>query len=220
MACFLLPVNNRIFLNAVKSCNISHMSADRQLKVLLVDENRGRSALLKQAITDAGHLAITTINSGNILANKVSEFSPDVIIIDLESPDRDTLEQMRILSRDNPKPVVMFSDDNKPESIREAIEAGVSAYVIDGLNDKRIKSLMDVAIARFREYQALKDELTQVKNSLEERKIIDRAKGILMQHKNCSEPEAYQLLRKSAMQTNQRIIQVARNLIASVDLLG
>ena len=196
------------------------MSADRQLKVLLVDENRGRSALLKQAITDAGHLAITTINSGNILANKVSEFSPDVIIIDLESPDRDTLEQMRILSRDNPKPVVMFSDDNKPESIREAIEAGVSAYVIDGLNDKRIKSLMDVAIARFREYQALKDELTQVKNSLEERKIIDRAKGILMQHKNCSEPEAYQLLRKSAMQTNQRIIQVARNLIASVDLLG
>lgn len=196
------------------------MASENTLKVLLVDENRGRSAILKRALEDSGYEVITTLYSGNALSHKVSELSPDVIIIDLESPDRDTLEQMRTISRDNPKPVVMFSDDNKPESIKEAIEAGVSAYVIDGLSDKRVKSLMDVAIARFREYQALKDELTQAKTSLEERKIIDRAKGILMKHKSCDEEEAYQLLRKSAMQSNQRLVEVARNLIASVELLG
>ena len=196
------------------------MDQIEKLQVLVVDENRGRSDLLTQAIIDAGHDAVSMQNSGKVLSKMVSDLSPDVIIIDIESPDRDTLEQMRSISRENPKPVVMFSDDNKPESIKEAIEAGVSAYVIDGLNDKRIKSLMDVAIARFREYQALKDELNQVKNTLEERKVIDRAKGILMKHKNCSEDEAYQLLRKSAMQTNQRMIDVARNLIASVDLLS
>ena len=196
------------------------MTLQNTLKVLLVDENRGRSAILKRALEDSGYEVISTLYSGNALSSKVSELSPDVIIIDLESPDRDTLEQMRTISRDNPKPVVMFSDDNKPESIKEAIEAGVSAYVIDGLSDKRVKSLMDVAIARFREYQALKDELTQAKNSLEERKIIDRAKGILMKHKSCDEEEAYQLLRKSAMQSNQRLVEVARNLIASIELLG
>ena len=196
------------------------MSDNDSLKVLVVDENRGRSAILKQAIEDAGHQVVTTLNSGNVLSNKVMELSPDVIIIDLESPDRDTLEQMRSISRDNPKPVVMFSDDNKPESIKEAIESGVSAYVIDGLNDKRISSLMDVAIARFREYQALKDELTKAKNTLEERKLVDRAKGIIMKHKGCDEEQAYKLLRKSAMQNNQRMVEVARNLIASVDLLG
>jgi len=196
------------------------MSQSDSLKVLVVDENRGRSAILKQAIEDAGHQVVTTLNSGSVLSNKVMELSPDVIIIDLESPDRDTLEQMHSISRDNPKPVVMFSDDNKPESIKEAIESGVSAYVIDGLNDKRISSLMDVAIARFREYQALKDELTKVKNTLEERKLIDRAKGIIMKHKQCDEQQAYQLLRQSAMQNNQRLVEVARNLIASVDLLG
>jgi len=196
------------------------MSQSDSLKVLVVDENRGRSAILKQAIEDAGHQVVTTLNSGSVLSNKVMELSPDVIIIDLESPDRDTLEQMHSISRDNPKPVVMFSDDNKPESIKEAIESGVSAYVIDGLNDKRISSLMDVAIARFREYQALKDELTKVKNTLEERKLIDRAKGIIMKHKQCDEQKAYQLLRQSAMQNNQRLVEVARNLIASVDLLG
>ena len=170
-------------------------------------------------MSDHGHEVVTSTKSSN-LSSLVTEIAPDVIIIDLESPSRDTLEQMRTISRDNPKPVVMFSEDNNADSIKEAIEAGVSAYVVDGLTDKRVKSLVDVAIARFREYQALKDELTKVKNSLEDRKVIDRAKGILMKHKSCTEDEAYQLLRKSAMQTNQKIADVARNLIASIELLA
>lgn len=196
------------------------MRTDQQLKVLLVDENRGRSALLEQALSDAGHEVIAVLASGENISQQVAEQQPDVIIVDLESPDRDTLEHMRCISRDNPKPVVMFADDSDSNSIHKAIEAGVSAYVVDGLADKRIKPLMDVAIARFREYQALRDELTRVKTTLEERKLIDRAKGIIMKRKGCGEEEAYQLLRKTAMSSNLRLVEVARNLITSVELLG
>jgi response regulator NasT len=195
------------------------MSNTENLKILLVDDNRGRSAILEQALRDNGQQVIAILNSGENLSAQVSALHPDVIIIDLESPDRDTLEQMRSISRDNPKPVVMFSEDKDVESIKQAIAAGVSAYVVDGLSDKRIKSLMDVAIARFREYQALKDELTQVKSTLEERKTVDRAKGMIMKRKGCDEEAAYQLLRKTAMSSNQRIAEVARNLIATVEML-
>ena len=195
------------------------MNSQENLKVLLIDENRGRSAILERALSDIGHRVIAVLGSGEPLSQRVAELEPDVIIIDLESPSRDTLEQMRSISRDNPRPVVMFSDDNDSNSIKHAIQAGVSAYVVDGLDDKRIKTLMDVAIARFREYQALRDELTQARNSLEERKIIDRAKGIIMKRKRCDEEQAYRLLRKTAMNTNQRVIEVARNLIASLELL-
>lgn len=195
------------------------MSDTEILKILLVDDNRGRSAILEQALRDNGQQVIAILNSGENLSAQVSALQPDVIIIDLESPDRDTLEQMRNISRDNPKPVVMFSEDKDAKSIKQAIAAGVSAYVVDGLSDSRIKPLMDVAVARFREYQALKDELTQVKSTLEERKTVDRAKGIIMKRKACDEETAYQLLRKTAMSNNQRIVEVARNLIASVEML-
>ena len=195
------------------------MSDTENLKILLVDDNRGRSAILEQALRDNGQHVIAILNSGENLSAQVTTLEPDVIIIDLESPDRDTLEQMRSISRDNPKPVVMFSEDKDAKSIKQAIAAGVSAYVVDGLSDSRIKPLMDVAIARFREYQALKDELTQVKSTLEERKTVDRAKGIIMKRKGCDEETAYQLLRKTAMSSNQRMVEVARNLIASVEML-
>ncbi|MET0062650.1 MAG: ANTAR domain-containing protein [Candidatus Thiodiazotropha endolucinida] len=196
------------------------MPETENLKILLVDENRGRSAILERALVDNGQRVIAILDSGENLSAQVAALQPDVIIIDLESPDRDILEQMHTISRDNPRPVVMFSDDNDSNTITQAIVAGVSAYVVDGLNDKRIKPLMDVAIARFREYQALKDELTLVKNTLEERKIIERAKGIIMKRKDCDEESAYQLLRKTAMGSNQRVVDVARNLIASLELLG
>ena len=196
------------------------MATDSNLKILLIDENRGRSAILERALSDIGHQVIDILHSGENLSQRVAELQPDAIIIDLESPSRDTLEQMRCISRDNPRPVVMFSDDNDSALIKQAVEAGVSAYVVDGLSDTRIKPLMDVAIARFREYQALKEELTRVKTTLEERKIIDKAKGMLMKHKQCDEEEAYQLLRKTAMNKNLRLIDVARNLVTSLELLG
>ncbi|MEN8169177.1 MAG: ANTAR domain-containing protein [Pseudomonadota bacterium] len=195
------------------------MNSNQKLKVLLIDENRGHSALLEQVLNGADHEVIAILASGENISQQVAELQPDVVIVDLESPGRDTLEHLRCISRDNPKPVVMFADDSDSSSIDKAIEAGVSAYVVDGLSDNRIKPLMDVAIARFREYQALKDELARVKTTLEERKLIDRAKGIIMKRKGCGEEEAYQMLRKTAMSSNQRLAEVARNLITSLELL-
>ena len=189
------------------------------LRVLLIDHTPGRLAILEQALTDIGHQVVAKITTSEDLFAKVREVQPDAIIIDLESPDRDTLEHMRVISRDQPRPVVMFADDDDSGTIQQAIAAGVSAYVVDGLSPKRIKPLLDVAIARFREYQALRNELEKARNSLAERKVVDRAKGLLMKQKGYSEEEAYQALRKTAMDNNQRVADVARTVIALADLL-
>lgn len=188
------------------------------LRVLLVDENRGRSALLEQALSDAGYLVIAKINTGEDLAGQVREHEPDVIIVDLESPDRDTLEHMHTISRDQPRPIVMFAEDEDSNSIHKAIKAGVSAYIVDGLSSKRVKPVMDVAITRFREYQALKEELTQAKISLEERKLLDRAKALLIKQQGMSEEEAYQAIRKLAMDRGMKLAEAARNVISVMDL--
>lgn len=189
------------------------------LRVLLIDENRGRAALLEQALNDAGYAVIARIDTGEDLAAQVRQHQPDVIIVDLESPDRDTLEHMHSISRDQPRPIVMFAEDEDSEAIHKAIKAGVSAYIVDGLNSKRVKPLMEVAITRFREYQALRDELTQAKVSLEERKLLDRAKALLIKRQGMSEQEAYQALRKLAMDRGIKLAEAARNIISVMDLL-
>ncbi len=180
----------------------------------------GRAAILEQALTDAGYEVAERITTCHDLPAQVRRIEPDVIIIDLDSPDRDTLENMRIISRDQPKPVVMFAADDDAGTIHEAVRAGVSAYVVDGLAGHRVKPVMEVAIARFREYQALRSELEETRNTLAERKVVDKAKGIIMRQRGVSEGEAYQLLRRAAMDSNQRIAEVARNLIRAAELLG
>jgi response regulator NasT len=191
-----------------------------QLRVLIVDEDPGRSAILEQALSDGGCRVIAKLSSGEQLAAQVQRHQPDVIIIDIDSPDRDTLEQMHTISRDQPRPIVMFAEDDDSGTIRKAIKAGVSAYIVDGLEGKRVKALMEVAIARFREYQALRDELTQAKNSLEERNDIDRAKALLIKRQGMSENEAHQALRKLAMDQGKKLGEVARNVIAIMEMLG
>lgn len=207
-----------------------YLSDDRQvmkntgettrLRVLLVDEDPGRAAILEQALDDVGHSVIAKLGSGAGLYAAVSRHQPDVIIIDLDSPDRDTLEQMRTIHRDQPRPIVMFAEDDNSGTINQAIQAGVSAYIVDGLSSKRVKPVMEVAIARFREYQALRNELAQAKSSLEERKMIDQAKGLLMQHRGMNENEAYQALRKLAMDQGKKLVEVARNVIAIMEMIG
>ena len=189
------------------------------LRVLLIDDDRGRSALLDQALSDAGYSVIAKIATGDDIARRVTEHQPDVIIVDLESPDRDTLEHMHTISRDQPRPIVMFAEDQDTSAIHKAIKAGVSAYIVDGLNSKRVKPVMEVAIARFREYQALRDELERTKVSLEERKLVDRAKALLIKQQQMSEEEAYQALRKLAMDRGQKLAEAAKNVIAVMDLL-
>jgi response regulator NasT len=190
------------------------------LRVLLVDANKGRSALLEQALSDAGYSVIAKINTGEDLAAQVRQHEPDVIIVDLESPDRDTLEHMHTISRDQPRPIVMFAEDEDSNTIHKAIKAGVSAYIVDGLSSKRVKPVMDVAITRFREYQALRDELNRTKISLEERKLLDRAKAVLIKSQGMTEEEAYQAIRKLAMDRGLKLAEAARNVISVMDLFS
>lgn len=195
-------------------------NTNEHLRVLIVDEDPGRSAILEQALNDGGCSVIAKLSSGEQLSAQVQEHQPDVIIIDLDSPDRDTLEQMHSITRDQPRPIVMFAEDDDSGTINQAIKAGVSAYIVDGLEGKRVKPVMEVAIARFREYQALRDELAKAKDSLEERKLVDRAKAILMQRQGMSENEAHQALRKLAMDQGKKLGEVAKNVISVLELLG
>lgn len=194
-------------------------SDGRKLRVLLIDRSPGRAAILERALKDAGYAVAAKLAGVTNLYNEVERIEPDVIIIDLESPDRDMLEQMREISRDRPKPVVMFAEDDDSDTIRQAVKAGVSAYVVDGLSAKRVKPLMEVAIARFREYQALREELLHAKVSLAERKVVEKAKGLLMRRRGMSEDEAYKALRKMAMDGNKRLAEVAENILAVADIL-
>ena len=148
------------------------------------------------------------------------ETQPDVILIDIELPDRDTLEQLRDVGQNQPRPIVMFAERSDPETTAAALRAGVSAYVVDDLNPRRLQPIMEVAIARFREYQALRRELEETRNRLAERKVIEKAKGLLMAQRNLSEEEAYQTLRKLAMDRNQRIGEVARTVTSLLEMLG
>jgi response regulator NasT len=153
------------------------------------------------------------------LLAQVRAVEPDVIIIDRDSPDRDTLEHVCMVTRDQPRPIVMFADDGDRMAIRAAVDAGVSAYVVGGLKAERIRPIVDVAIARFEQFQAMRQELDQTKANLAERKQIERAKGMVMKSRGVSEEEAYGLLRKLAMERNQRIAQVSENVIAMAELL-
>lgn len=190
------------------------------LRVILVDESRGRAAILEQALQDAGHQVVARLNSHSDLLARVQELRPDVILIDLQSPDRDTLEHLRSIGRDQPKPIVMFAERSDAATTQEAIRAGVSAYLVDEVNPRRLKSIMEVAIARFREFQALRRELDETRSKLAERKVIEKAKGLLMSHRGMSEEQAYQALRKMAMDRNQRLAEVAQNVITVMELLG
>ncbi len=186
---------------------------------MLVDEDDERGAVLQEALAEAGYRVVARLRNEENLAVAVREYKPDMVIIDMEAPGRDTLEQMREVSRDNPKPIVLFSNNRDSEYIRQAVRAGVSAYVVDGLSRDRILPIVEVAMARFSEFQVLRRELEDTRARLADRKLVEKAKGLLMKHRGLSEDEAYQSLRKTAMARNQRIVDVARMLLALEEFL-
>jgi response regulator NasT len=196
------------------------MTAAAKLRVMLVDDDRGRAALLTQALVDAGYEVVARAGKNEEILARVKQVDPDVILIDMELPDRDTLEHMRSINRDRPRPVVMFAEKSDRATAEAAIKAGVSAYVVDGLSPARIRPILEVAIARFRECEAMRAELEQTRSQLAERKVIERAKGILMEKRGIPEREAYQALRKLAMDRNKRLIDVAEGVIATAELLS
>jgi response regulator NasT len=191
---------------------------DASLKIVIVDENPIRAAILDEGLREAGHVQVVRLEDTQHLLARVYAIDPDVILIDLENPSRDVLEQMFQVSRAVRRPVAMFVDQSDAASIQAAVDAGVSAYIVGGLRKERVQNILDLCISRFNAFARLQDELDRTKSALEERKVIDRAKRILMQAKNLSEEAAYALLRKTAMNENKKIAEVAQSVITAAEL--
>ncbi|MEM9230750.1 MAG: ANTAR domain-containing protein [Pseudomonadota bacterium] len=190
------------------------------LKVAVVEADRDRALMIVDSLREAGDHDVTVAADVQSLATNLSEINPDVVLIDISDPDRDALEEMTLAFGPTQRPVAMFVDQSDSLTTRAAIEAGVSAYVVDGLRKDRIKPIIDAAIARFKIFARMRKELETTKAALAERKVIDRAKGILMKAKNIGEDEAYALLRKTAMDQSRKVGDVARALVTAADLLG
>lgn len=194
-------------------------SPDAALKILLIDENPIRRTILEAGLREAGFVNVVRIETTAGLLDQVYRIDPDVILIDLENPSRDVLEQMFQVSRIVRRPIAMFVDQSDRGTTEAAVEAGVSAYIVGGLRKERVKDILELCISRFNAVARLQDELDRTKNALEGRKTIDRAKGILMQVKGISEEEAYALLRKTAMNEKRKIADVAQSVITAAELL-
>jgi response regulator NasT len=191
---------------------------DVSLKIVIVDENPIRAAILEGGLNEAGYVNVTRIEDRTGLLARIYAIDPDVILIDLENPSRDVLEQMFQMSRAVKRPIAMFVDQSDTASIEASVDAGVSAYIVGNLQKDRIKAILDLTISRFNAFARLQGELDRAKSALEERKAIDRAKGILMKAKNLTEEDAYGLLRKTAMNENKKIADVAQSVILAAEL--
>lgn len=192
---------------------------DSALKVMIVDADGERSRQLRGALTVAGYHVVAELREAIDLPDAVAGMKPHIVIVAADSPDRDTLEQIGLTSRHAPRPVVMFTQDAAQDTIRAAMAAGVSAYVVDGLAPERLKPILDVACARFEAHQALSSKLADTERELAERKLVERAKGLLMARRQLSEAAAYTELRQLAMRTGKPIREVAETLIAAEHLL-
>jgi len=190
------------------------------MRVLIVDGSPERTAVLREGLELAGHEVVAALAAPIELLRAVEEVQPEVIIIDTDSPSRDVLEHIVVINRDEPRPIVMFSGDDAPQAIRDAVRAGVSAYVVDGLAAARVKSIVEVAVARFDERQRLRAKLAEANLKLSERKLVERAKGILMKSRGMGEDEAYRALRRMAMDRGKRLGEIAQQLIDVTEFLG
>lgn len=189
------------------------------LTILVIDENVIRASIIEEGLREAGHRHVTVIHDIYGVARLIETQKPDVIIIDIESPNRDMMEHLFQLTRTVSRPIAMFVDRSDTASIQAAVEAGVSAYVVDGLKKERVKSILDMAVSRFNAFSRLQRELTEARTALEERKVVERAKGILMKMKGLSEDEAFGLLRQSAMNEKKKMAEIAQSVVTAAGLL-
>ena len=191
----------------------------RELSILIIDENRIRASIIEEGLREAGHTRVAVLHDVNEVARTIEASQPDVVVIDLENPQRDRLEHFFSLSRAIKRPIAMFVDRSDGAMIEKAVEAGVSAYVVDGMRKERVKPILDMAISRFNAFSRLTRELELARSELEDRKIIDQAKTILTRTRGLSEQDAYALLRKTAMNQNRKIVDIAQSLITAAALL-
>lgn len=169
--------------------------------------------MLVPALEAAGCFVTATLNSARSLDVQIQALRPDVVIIAQDSPDRDTLENICVVNQDCPRPIVMFTGDGSAESIRAATQAGVTSYVVDGLDPARLRPILDVAVSRFEAYQALHDQLEQTRLELSERKLVDQAKALLIKQTGAAEPEVYREMRRAAMDRGLRLVDIARQVL-------
>jgi response regulator NasT len=179
-----------------------------------------RSRQLRIGLLQGGFNLIATLPADTFLRERLAQLQPDMIIVDAESDARDSLEHVVVATRDEPRPIVLFTNDEDTSHVRDAVAAGVSAYIVAGLEPARIRPILDVALARFQHEQGLRQELADVKGELLERKVIERAKGVLMKRQSLTEPQAYEKLRKAAMDKGLRVADVAQRMLDVADLLG
>lgn len=191
----------------------------KRLSIVLIETDQDRAQPIIQGLRELGEHDIHLITDEAALARRVTEIQPDIVLIDLANPSRDILEEMAVAAAPMDRPVAMFVDRSDEQLTRAAIEAGVSAYVVDGLRADRIKPVLDAAIARFNLFQRMRAELAATRAALEERKIIDRAKAILMKARGIDEEAAYALLRKTAMDQGRRVADIAQQLVMAAGLL-
>lgn len=201
-------------------CVINSCMSHLDLTILVIDENAVRAAIIEEGLHEAGHTRVTVVHEVNGIARIVETLSPDVIIIDIENPNRDMMEHLFQLTRSVSRPIAMFVDRSDSASIEAAVDAGVSAYVVDGLRKERIKPILDMAVSRFNAFSRLQRELADARSALEERKVIERAKGILMKLRGISEDEAFTLMRQTAMNEKKKLADIAQSVVTAAAMLS
>ena len=190
------------------------------MRVLVVDESRERADIVRDGLRRAGYEVTASLSSPLALLRTIERLQPDVIVIDTDSPSRDVLEHLVVMTQHTPRPVVMFASDDAPETIREAVRAGVSAYVVDGLDTRRIKAIVDAAVAGFDELQGVRAQLAEANLKLSERKLIERAKGLVMKARGLGEEEAFAFMRKSAMDRSLKMAELAQRIVDAAELMS
>jgi len=190
------------------------------VRIVIVDDSGLRASVLEEGLREAGHDDIHVVPPRGAFVAQIERMAPDVVLMDLGSPSRDTLEEMLLVSRALARPIAMFVDQSDEAMIGAAIDAGVSAYVVDGLRKERVKPIIELAVRRFNAFARMQAELEEARTALADRKTIDKAKAILMTGRGMSEPDAYALLRTTAMNQGRRIVEVAEALITASVLLG
>lgn len=191
-----------------------------QFSILLIDEDQARADAFTEALSESRYRIVHLKSPAHNLLRHVDQIKPDIIVIDLESPSRDVLESLHTMSSFSPKPVVMFSDEQDTEIINQSVRSGVSAYIVGDTDPSRVRSILDAAVARFHEFQKLRQELDDTKQALESRRLIDQAKALLMEQRNLTEKEAYSAMRKMSMDAGQKLEDVAKTLISVLNNLN
>jgi two-component system, response regulator / RNA-binding antiterminator len=188
--------------------------------MLVVDDSQKDVSLLNEGLKAAGYDVVEVAMCASALLDRVATLQPDVIIIDSDSPTRDTLEQLSFVNARQPRPIVLFTEDRGNATIQAALKAGVSAYIVAGMQPDRLQPILDVAVARFEQDRALRAELRDTQEKLAERKLIERAKGLVMKQKNVGEEEAYRVMRKLAMDRSRKLLEIAQQIIDVSELMS